>query len=286
MSQGPGSCRPNQHERAPVGPGVRLLAGRQGPLPPPTVRSARPSPSSSPRSAPKCVRNGRPWGAPLRYPVRDAGIGQYLDIGTGIPTAGNIHDEAQEHAPESRVLYADNDPTMLAHARALMGGTLEGRWRSSRTTCASRKRSWAIRPSPRPSASPGPSVLGLSASCTTSVTRTIRLGSSPPWSTRWRPAATWCYRKRPPTSTRTRWVALPRRRNRAGSQRARSFADTEPFFAGLELVKLGLVPLAAWRPDPEPSRIRAASTPTAGSSASPEATLLGLRRMAGCDFCC
>ena len=45
-------------------------------------------------------------------------------------------------------------------------------------------------------------------------------------------------------------MALPRRRNRAGSQRARSFADTEPFFAGLELVEPGLVPMAAWRPDP------------------------------------
>lgn len=52
---------------------------------------------------------------------------QFLDIGTGIPTSPNLHQVAQEIAPESRAVYVDNDPLVLAHARALLGGTLEGR---------------------------------------------------------------------------------------------------------------------------------------------------------------
>jgi hypothetical protein len=55
------------------------------------------------------------------------GIRQFLDIGTGIPTEPNLHQVAQTHAPESRVAYVDNDPLVLAHARALMTGTPEGR---------------------------------------------------------------------------------------------------------------------------------------------------------------
>ncbi|MFC5804607.1 SAM-dependent methyltransferase [Streptomyces formicae] len=54
------------------------------------------------------------------------GIRQYLDIGTGIPTEPNLHQIAQEVAPESRVVYCDNDPIVLAHAEALLRSTPEG----------------------------------------------------------------------------------------------------------------------------------------------------------------
>ncbi|RMI33657.1 SAM-dependent methyltransferase [Nocardia stercoris] len=54
------------------------------------------------------------------------GIRQFLDIGTGIPTAPNLHQVAQELAPESRVVYVDNDPLVLSHARALLTSTEEG----------------------------------------------------------------------------------------------------------------------------------------------------------------
>jgi hypothetical protein len=56
----------------------------------------------------------------IRYLAADAGIRQFLDIGTGIPTAGNTHEVAQAVAPESRVVYVDYDPVVLAHARALL----------------------------------------------------------------------------------------------------------------------------------------------------------------------
>jgi hypothetical protein len=55
------------------------------------------------------------------------GIRQFLDIGTGIPTEPNLHQVAQELAPESRVVYVDNDPIVYAHARALLVSTREGR---------------------------------------------------------------------------------------------------------------------------------------------------------------
>ena len=61
------------------------------------------------------------------YLVRKAGIRQFLDIGTGIPSLDNVHEVAQRIAPECRVLYVDNDPIVLAHARALMNSTEQGR---------------------------------------------------------------------------------------------------------------------------------------------------------------
>jgi len=59
-------------------------------------------------------------GRVVRYLTGEAGIRQFLDIGTGIPTAGNTHQVAQEIAPETRVVYVDYDPIVLAHARALL----------------------------------------------------------------------------------------------------------------------------------------------------------------------
>jgi hypothetical protein len=72
-------------------------------------------------SAREMVRANRAFlGRAVRYLVTEAGVRQFLDIGTGIPTAGNTHEVAQAGAPESRVVYVDNDPIVLAHARALM----------------------------------------------------------------------------------------------------------------------------------------------------------------------
>ena len=59
--------------------------------------------------------------------AREDGIRQFLDIGTGLPTAENVHQIAQRIAPDSRVVYVDNDPVVLAHARALLTSGPEGR---------------------------------------------------------------------------------------------------------------------------------------------------------------
>jgi hypothetical protein len=58
--------------------------------------------------------------------ARDLGVRQFLDIGTGLPAADNTHDVAQKEAPESRIVYVDNDPIVLAHARALLTSRPEG----------------------------------------------------------------------------------------------------------------------------------------------------------------
>ncbi|GAB3806834.1 SAM-dependent methyltransferase [Micromonospora zhanjiangensis] len=63
----------------------------------------------------------------VRFLAAEAGIRQFLDIGTGIPTAPNVHQVAQAVDPTSRVVYVDNDPIVLAHARALLTGTEQGR---------------------------------------------------------------------------------------------------------------------------------------------------------------
>jgi hypothetical protein len=62
----------------------------------------------------------------VTYLVTEAGIRQFLDIGTGLPSADNTHEVAQRIAPESRIVYVDNDPLVLAHARALLTSSPEG----------------------------------------------------------------------------------------------------------------------------------------------------------------
>jgi O-methyltransferase involved in polyketide biosynthesis len=62
----------------------------------------------------------------VAYLAGEVGIRQFLDIGTGLPTADNTHEVAQRIAPDSRVVYVDNDPLVLVHARALLVGTPDG----------------------------------------------------------------------------------------------------------------------------------------------------------------
>jgi hypothetical protein len=62
----------------------------------------------------------------VRYLTGEAGIRQFLDIGTGIPTADNTHEVAQAAAPEARIVYVDNDPIVLVHARELLTSTTVG----------------------------------------------------------------------------------------------------------------------------------------------------------------
>ena len=66
-------------------------------------------------------------GRAVKFLAAEAGVRQFLDIGSGLPTTGNVHDVAQAVDPACRVVYADNDPLVLAHARALLRSTPEGR---------------------------------------------------------------------------------------------------------------------------------------------------------------
>ena len=62
----------------------------------------------------------------VRFLATDCDVRQFLDVGTGIPTGNNTHEVAQAAAPSSRIVYVDNDPIVLAHARALLTSTPEG----------------------------------------------------------------------------------------------------------------------------------------------------------------
>ncbi len=71
--------------------------------------------------------NRRFLGRAVRYLAAEAGIRQFLDIGSGLPASNNVHEVAQAAVPSSRVVYVDNDPLVLAHARALLASAPDGR---------------------------------------------------------------------------------------------------------------------------------------------------------------
>jgi hypothetical protein len=73
------------------------------------------------------VRMNRAFlGRAVHYLAAEAGIRQFLDVGTGLPSANNTHEVAQRAAPESRIVYVDNDPIVLSHAKALLTSTPDG----------------------------------------------------------------------------------------------------------------------------------------------------------------
>jgi hypothetical protein len=73
------------------------------------------------------ARVSRYWLArAVRHLAGEAGVRQFLDVGTGLPTVDNTHQIAQQVAPESHVVYVDNDPLVLTHARALLTSSREG----------------------------------------------------------------------------------------------------------------------------------------------------------------
>ncbi len=77
---------------------------------------------------PTSMRANRAFMARMAHRLAaDFGIRQFLDIGTGLPTAPNLHEVVQGIAPESRILYVDNDPIVLVHARALLASSAEGK---------------------------------------------------------------------------------------------------------------------------------------------------------------
>src|SRR5213075_3284421 len=65
-------------------------------------------------------------GRTVHYLAAGAGIRQFLDIGTGLPSSNNTHEVAQRAAPDARIVYVDNDPIVLSHAQALLTSTPQG----------------------------------------------------------------------------------------------------------------------------------------------------------------
>src|SRR6266498_278066 len=186
----------------------------------------------------------------VQYLTREAGIRQFLDIGTGIPSAGNAHNVAQEVAPEARVLYVDNDPIVLAHARALRPGSPEGRV------------SYIQADLREPEAILGHPAVAKTLDLTQPVglvligiMHHLRDEDDPRriLATLVDALVSGSYLVLSHTTPDFDPEAM--RGLAAASEQGgianvpRTFADTEPFFTGLELVEPGLVPILAWRPD-------------------------------------
>ncbi len=198
------------------------------------------------------VRGQRAFlGRAVRWLAAEAGIRQFLDIGTGIPSAGNVHEVAQAITPEARVLYVDNDPIVLAHSRALVPGTHTG---PVEFIQADLRDPEAILADPAVA-----KTLDLSQPVglvLVGIMHHLRDSDDPHriLATLLGPLASGSYLVLSQSSQDFDPEAMARLA--AVSEQGgipnvpRTLAQTEAFFAGLELVEPGLVPLATWRPDP------------------------------------
>lgn len=185
----------------------------------------------------------------VRFLAGEAGIRQFIDVGTGLPAADNTHEVAQRVAPECRVVYVDNDPLVLVHAQALLTSAPQGScdyvdadMRDPAAILAAAARTLDLA---QPVAVLFVGVLGHIADY--DQTRSIvgaMLGGVPAGS----------------------YLALKesvgaQARTRANEQYeqtgavpyvSRTAGQVEAYFAGLDLVPPGVVPVADWRPDPSP----------------------------------
>ena len=187
----------------------------------------------------------------VRY-LADAGIDQFLDIGTGIPTSPNVHEIAQRSQPEARVVYLDNDPIVLTHARALL---VSGDRGSTTYIDADIREPEAILANP-------------SLTGTLDLDRPVGLlmiailmllrDEEDPWGKVRRlmdglPSGSYLAITHPGHDFNPAALAAAVAAATAGGvvMVPRTRADVERFFEGWELVDPGVVPVMTWRPDGE-----------------------------------
>ena len=186
----------------------------------------------------------------VRFLTVEEGVRQFLDIGTGLPTAENTHEVAQQFAPESRIVYVDNDPLVLAHARSLLTSSRGGRHPLHR------RRSARTRPDPRRGArgrwtSRRRSRCCCSACSATSPTTTRPSPSSGGSSTPCRSGSylVHCDGTTTDDVLRQGLGGLQGDRSAFPTSRARTSRSSR-YFAGLEMIEPGVVPIHQWRPEP------------------------------------
>ncbi len=184
----------------------------------------------------------------VRYLVEQAGVRQFLDIGTGIPTANNPHEVAQAAAPGARVVYVDNDPLVLAHARALLTSMPEEATtyldEDAREPDKILSGAAALLDFGQPIAVLLIGILQLIPDADNPHAIVARLaGAVPPGS--------WLAIYHPASDIDERRVAEAVRRvnvRTAGTTTLRTHAEILRFFGGLELLEPGLVQVQRWRP--------------------------------------
>jgi hypothetical protein len=188
----------------------------------------------------------------VRYLAGEAGIRQFLDIGTGLPTANNTHEVAQAVVPECRIVYVDNDPIVLAHARALLTSSGEGV--TAYLDADLRDPDKIVEAAARTLAFDQPVALMLMGILghvgdddeAPSIVRRL-LDALPSGS-----YLALC----DGTNTNPAGVAAQEQYNESGAipYRLRSPEQIAGFFEGLELVEPGVVSCPRWRPDPPDTR--------------------------------
>ncbi|HEY5988623.1 MAG TPA: SAM-dependent methyltransferase [Streptosporangiaceae bacterium] len=190
----------------------------------------------------------------VRYLASQAGIRQFLDIGTGIPTANNTHEVAQAAAPESRIVYVDNDPIVLAHARALLDSTPQGATdyvdadlRDTKTILEQAARTLDFT---QPVAVMLIAVMHLIGDDEDpyGIVETL-MDAAPPGSYL---ALSHVASDIAPEQMEEMRSRLNRLMHQKGTYRDQ--AEVERFFHGLDLVEPGLVEVQRWRPDSEAKR--------------------------------
>ena len=187
----------------------------------------------------------------VRFLAAEAGIRQFLDIGTGIPAANNTHEVAQAVAPDSRVVYVDYDPVVLAHARALLTSSPQGvtdyidadlRTPEKILEQAARTLDFS-----RPVAVMLIAIMHLIVDADGPYGIVRRLMAAVP-------AGSYLALSQVASDIEAEQMAeAARRYNRLAheTQRHRTHAEVERFFDGLDLVEPGLVAVQNWRPASE-----------------------------------
>ena len=199
------------------------------------------------------VRENRAFlGRAVRFLVAEAGIRQFLDIGTGLPSANNVHEVAQGLVPSCRVVYVDNDPIVLAHARALLTSSPEGKTAYIHADLREPEKILNDRGDPADARlhPAGRADAGGGAALRARLRRPAA-DRATRCSTRCRPAATWSPRTSRRSTIPRAWAAwcAPTRRLALPAQvrTADEFADLA--FGGLDVVDPGVVLVSEWRPD-------------------------------------
>jgi len=185
----------------------------------------------------------------VHFLAGEAGIGQFLDIGTGIPTANNTHEVAQAAAPAARIVYVDNDPIVLTHSRALLTGNAEGATdyieadlRQPEDVLAAARR-----------------ILDFDQPMAVMLLGILHLiqDEEDPWGIVARimaaaPSGSYLAMSHPAAEIHPGQMEAQKRYNERVStpQRLREHHEVARFFAGLEMVEPGLVQVHQWRPDP------------------------------------
>jgi S-adenosyl methyltransferase len=197
------------------------------------------------------VRANRAFLARGVHYLAEAGIRQFLDIGTGIPSANNTHEVAQRVAPGSRVVYVDNDPIVLAHARALLVGDPAGATdfldADLRDTAQIVEHAAGVLDFSRPVAVMLVAVLHLIGPDDDPYGIVGQLMAAVP------PGSYLLLSHVASDIEPEKMAEVGKRLNRLLAQRGwyRSQPEVAGFFAGLELVPPGLVPVQQWRPGSE-----------------------------------